>query len=111
MTKNFVLDPCNINCHKRYMEKDWHVTHAEVFAGWINRDHIHTHACATQNQRNFDHYLACLHNQTRVYVKPPYTNKDIEEDSEDEGSNIVDSYDEVTRRGHNPREPLFRTAW
>jgi hypothetical protein len=37
----------------------------------------------------------------RIYIKPPYMDKKVE-DSSDDGDDIVDVYDDMTRRGMQP---------
>jgi len=42
-----------------------------------------------------------LHSSMRIYIKQPYTDKKVE-DSSDDGDDIVDVYDDMTRRGMQP---------
>ena len=42
-----------------------------------------------------------LNSSMRIYIRPPYTDKKVE-DSSDDGDDIVDVYDDMTRRGMQP---------
>jgi hypothetical protein len=57
------------------------------------------------DQYAFDEYLRWLHRSTRTHIKPPYTDRAVGDDSEDDV--IADVYDEVTREETQPqRAPL-----
>ena len=47
------------------------------------------------DQRNFDRYLQWLHRSTRTHMQPPYTNKTIDEDEDEDDT--ADAYDEAAR--------------
>jgi hypothetical protein len=46
----------------------------------------------------------------RIYIKPPYMDKKVE-DSSDDGDDIVDVYDDMKRRGCSHSETLYRATW
>jgi hypothetical protein len=52
------------------------------------------------DQHAFDEYLRWLHRSTRTHIKPPYTDRTVGDDSEDDI--IADVYDEATREEMQP---------
>jgi hypothetical protein len=72
---------------------------------WEQREHREAWDGLPHDQHNFDLHLIWLHRSSRTQIKPPYTNKAIEEDSNDDG--IADAYDDITRAETQPkRGPL-----
>lgn len=61
------------------------------------------------DEHNFNLYLNRLHRPTRTHIKLPYTDKAIEEYSDDDDT--VDVYNAITRGRHSWREVHNRATW
>ena len=85
---------CRYDRRKRYKTKDCLVTHNAHIHLWETREWQPVHVGPPHDQHTFDEYLF-FHRSMRTYIKPPYTEEAIDEDSEEDV--IEDVYDVATR--------------
>jgi hypothetical protein len=74
---------------------------------WETRQRIPVTVGPPHDQHTFDEYLRWFHRSTGTHIKAPYTDRGVEEDSEEDV--IEDVYDIATREEIQPqRAPLER---
>jgi hypothetical protein len=79
---------------------DWTAEHAPYIVLWNARIQQHYLHGARQRSGPWMEYLMWLQQQSRMFLRPAYTEDDIAQLPDSDGDNeVVDEYDEMTRQG------------
>ena len=81
---------------------NWSAEHAAYVALWNERNARRTYylSGAAHRPGPYKEYLRWLHQHSRLFLKPAYTEDDIAELPEsDDDNEFVDDYDQITREG------------